>query len=202
MEWEQLITDWKNYTDLSFEEKKLSREELQSVFESQTKNSLQTINRNMRLDAILMSVVAVIFITLAFVLNLQSRLFISLSLMALVTILLIHYRIKYLLINKLDWKQDLRSVLQRLVNRLRLYMLVYKIAAPILVTCLYIAMQTNMFFYQYGHYQFDETYWIKQTVAIPVALVAFTFISWLTHKLYGRDLKNMQENLEQLSLSQ
>lgn len=198
MEWEQLITEWKSYTDLSFEEKKLSREDLQTVFESQTKKSLQTINHNMRFDAILMFIVAVVFIVLAFILNLQSKLFISLSLVALVTVLLIHYRIKYLLLNKINWNEDLRSVLQRLVKRLRLYVLIYKIAVPVLVTCLYIASQINLFFYRHGHYQFDQFYWIKQVAAIPVALITFGFVVWLTHKLYGKDLRNMRDNLEQL----
>ncbi|ELR69249.1 hypothetical protein C900_05320 [Fulvivirga imtechensis AK7] len=167
---------------------------LNDIFEIRTKRAVGKINRNMLWDAILMLIATAGFIVITFALGLKSRFMISGELILIATILGIHYRIKYLTINKFDFEDSgIGVAIRKVIKRLKGYIILYKILIPALSAVLYLLYCSNAYYYEYGSYSLSE---LGTSSIAPVLLITITcyLVAWkVTQIMYGQELKKLQE---------
>ena len=84
-----------------------SRTEIEDIFRIRTKRSLSKINIKMLWDAVLMAVSVVVLVVATFMIGLKDKYLVSLEIIGVMLFLFIHYRIKYRLLNKLNFELDL-----------------------------------------------------------------------------------------------
>lgn len=110
---------------------KYSQKEIKSIFEIKTKHTLKIINRKMFIDAIAMLITASILIAITFTLGLKSRFIVSAQILGLVAVLLIHYKTKYLLLNRgYLSSRGLFDTFRKTYRTFRNYMITYLVIVP------------------------------------------------------------------------
>lgn len=166
-----------------------SRAELEGIFEVRTKRSIQNINRTMLKDALTMLLTAIVFIAITFGLGLSERYFIAIEIVALSLLLLIHYRVKYALLNNINLANEgLKVGLIKLLNRVNAYMTIYKMVIPLFTGLIYL-----------------RTIFILDSVSFPyiIILLPLTFTIYLLtrhfcDRIYGEDINKLKGLLIEL----
>lgn len=177
-----------------------SRNELESIFEIKTKRELNGINRKMRWDMIFMVITATVIIGVAFLLGLSDRFSLSVELILLVSVVSIHYRIKYFKINEINLsKYNLATGLTKSIKSLRFYIKLYRIFIPALATV----------FYGYQRWMLLKTkkdlpdqiseVLIESLLVMIVGVSVYFLTKWMSEKLYGKELRKMEEYLSKLN---
>ena len=181
MEFNELKRGWRQ---LDLERVKYSKEELDSIFEVRTKRNISKINKSMLVDAILMMITAGFLIFTTFILNLQSRYLVSLEILGFVFVMLVHYKIKYTLINRQpDFEsEDLLSGISVIVKRIKNYVLAYKLIVPLIICALYARFNYTA--------SLDINYlWLLA----PIFLGGFLIVHWTCRLMYGKALGELLE---------
>jgi len=171
---------------------KYSRAEINQIFELKTQRSLRSTNRKMLLDLLLMGATTILLITLTFFIGLQSRFLVSGQIAIIAGVLLIHYRIKYNLLNHVDLIGDgIKLAIVKIKNRLDAYLVFYQAALPPLFGLLMLKFQ----FETYGSWNeiLDGWYYVAITLVL-----SFFIVRVLCYKIYGDDLKNFKNLIDVL----
>ena len=129
---------------LNVSDVRYSTSELNEIFEVRTKHAVSKINQKMWFDAILMIFTAVTLIAATFLIGLQDRYLISSEIIILSMVLLLHYRIKYHLLNRINFEEAFNKALKKVSHRLTIYMTVYVILIPLGVGILYLNIQWKL----------------------------------------------------------
>lgn len=194
MELDELKETWKTSNPVHY-----NREELDSIFEIKTRRSLKSINRSMLNDAFLMVLATAGFITLTFILGLKSRYVISGELVLVATLLGIHYRIKYLTINKINLNQNsIKEAISLIIKKVRVYLVLYKVLTPLIAGGLYLLYEVNAHYYQAGSYSLADPVF-SLGIAAGIALLALVLTHLITRAMYGRELGRLRQLHDDLS---
>lgn len=111
-----------------------SRDELHSIFEIKTRHAVKSINRKMSVDAIIMGITTAVLVMITFSLGLKSAFVVSSQIVGLSVVLLLHYRIKYMLLNRHHSVQlGLYNAIKRTFVTLKIYMALYLFIVPAMV---------------------------------------------------------------------
>lgn len=177
----------------------ISKNELQELFESKTKTALNQINRNMRIDAIIMIGLSLAFISSTFLIDLQSKWSVSLSLLGMTIFLMLHYHLKYYLLNNFNFENhSVIDVIKTVIRRLKIYRTLYLIIIPSFTAMLYILLLRNLFYYEYYHYEFNEQFWLLTNLVIPLIIGVILLVRKLFIKMYGQKIRVLHSYLEEL----
>ncbi len=169
-----------------------SRTEINQIFEFKTERSLKSTNRKMLLDLLLMGVTTIILIAITFYIGLQSRFMVSGQIVIIACVLIIHYRIKYILLNNVDLTKDgIKSAVLKIKNRLEGYMVFYQAILPLFFALLMVKFQ----FDTYGKWNEVLGHW-HYTIATLV--ISFIVVKLLCYKIYGNDLSNFKKLFDSL----
>lgn len=178
--------------DLKSESIAYSRTEINQIFELRTQRSLKSTNKKMLFDLLLMGVTTILLIAITFYLGLQSRILISGQIGIIACILIIHYRIKYILLNNVDMISDgIKSAVIKIKNRLEMYIIVYQIVLPPLFSLLMIKFQFDTL----GSWSavLAKWYYVAATFVI-----SFVVVRLLCFKIYGNDINNFKNLIKSL----
>ncbi|QSE97135.1 hypothetical protein [Fulvivirga lutea] len=118
-------------TDVSY-----SKSELEDIFKIKTQSAVQRINRTMLIDALVMIGLTALLVLITFYLGLKSRYVVSSQIIGAAAILLVHYKIKYRLINVFNPNLSVIENAQKTYNYLKRYCLAYYIITPLLTLSL------------------------------------------------------------------
>ncbi len=94
------------------EQPNYSRAEIQDILRIRTKRSLSRVNSTMFWDAVFMGLTVAMLVGVTFIIGLKDKYIISLELIGLAFCLFIHYRIKYRLLNKINFDIDFRNKIE------------------------------------------------------------------------------------------
>ncbi|MTI39789.1 hypothetical protein [Fulvivirga lutimaris] len=172
---------------------KYSRTEINQIFELRTERSLKSTNRKMLIDLLLMGITTAILISITFFIGLQSRLLVSGQIAIIAGILIIHYRIKYMLLNNVDLSNNgIKPAITKIKNRLEGYIVFYQIALPPLFSLLMVKFQ----FDTYGGWNgvFNKWYYVAGTFVLSLVVVRF-----LCNKIYGKDMDRFKSLIDSLN---
>ncbi len=169
---------------------KYSRAELESIFEVRTKSSVKDINRKMLLDALFMLLTTSILILVTFLLGLKSRYLISGQIIGFALLLLMHYKIKYIMLNRVSFHKDhIRKGIIKVYSRLRNYVVAYYIIVPLFVLTLLTKTRSDL------GYDFD----INGLLLSLIALFSSLIVTHLLVKiLYRKDLERLMAIVKNL----
>ncbi|MEQ8925111.1 MAG: hypothetical protein RLO81_04820 [Fulvivirga sp.] len=115
---------------------KYSSQELESIFEIKTLSTVQRINRTMLIDALVMTGLTALLVGVTFYLGLKSRYVVSSQIIGAAAILLVHYKIKYRLINVFNPNLSIVQNSERTYKYLKRYCSAYYIIVPLLTVSL------------------------------------------------------------------
>lgn len=177
-----------------------SRNELESIFSIKTKREVDGINKKMLWDMVLMIAMAAVIIGLAFLLGLRDRFSLSVEVVLLVALISIHYRIKHLKISRINLSRyDLTTGIKKVVKTLKLYLKLYTIVVPLL----------GSVFYGYQRWQFlriknnlpadVNNVLMESAILIAVGITIYFITRWVSQKLYGKEVKRMEDYLHKLA---
>jgi len=173
-----------------------SKAELKSIFEIKTRRQVKSVNKIMLLDYALMTATALVLIATTFLLGLKSRYFITFEIVGLSTVMAIHYWIKYRLLNPKSLQhKDLKSTIEQLIKRLKGYLIAYKVIIPFMVSAVYLRLQYNLMSLQNRTPQESI---IELLFVVPIAVLCYLFVQWLSAKMYGTQLSKLKNNFSQL----
>lgn len=165
---------------------KYSRAEINQIFELRTARSLKSTNKKMLIDLLLMGVTTILLIAITFFIGLQSRFLVSGQIVIVAGILIIHYRIKYILLNNVDLTSDgIKSAVIKIKSRLEGYIIFYQVSLPILFTLLMLKFQLET----HGNWSnvLGNWYYLASTFIISIVVVRL-----LCNKIYGNDLRSFK----------
>lgn len=171
---------------VDFSTVKYSKDELDNIFQLRIKGNIASMNKKMLMDAILMGLVTSLLVAITFYIGLRNRYVISMELVGFAVLLLIHYRIKYVLLNNVNLHaQTVNSTVEKVYKRFKAYWIAYHWFVPMLSAALSIQLCRVL------NYQFDS--W-----QLIVATVMTMIISWvITHnvvkRLYGKEYQSLQK---------
>ncbi|MBL3657564.1 hypothetical protein [Fulvivirga sediminis] len=195
MELDELRKSWKAQTD----EAKYSKREINEIFEVKTKRSLKVLNRSMLFDALLMIVTIVAFISYSFLMGLKDRLWISAELITMALVLTLHYKIKYNLINQLDFEANgVKSAMTKTIRKLKKYIKIYETAIPCISTLLFITYLARVNFYEHGTYFSSALITYKLAFAPLCYLATWLIVKFLAKWMYGKSILKMESDLKKL----
>ncbi len=166
-----------------------SAQELNEIFEIRTKRAVSNVNRKMLWDAILMVIVAAGLIAVTFLTGLKSRYLVSGEIVAMSVLLLIHYRIKYYLLNTIGFDGNIRQAMFQCLNRMQLYMYVYWTVVPLGISLLYLDLQNQLI--RLIEPDTSELI-VRYALVLPLGLVIFFITRKLTYVLYGQDMDRLR----------
>lgn len=172
-----------------------SRAEIESIFELRTKKTVRSINKKMLIDALLMITTTVVLVAITFSLGLRSRYIISIQILSLALLLLAHYRIKYLLLNKLDLhSHSVTEVIQVTFKTIRRYWIGYHVVIPLLFSSLTWYLISGIAKHQ------DSLVTLMISSAIGILTLGITNV--LVRKIYQGDYQQLKKNYEQFQLAE
>lgn len=179
MELDQLKKSYKK------SEVKYSSEELKSIFEIRTQGSIKSINNKMLIDALLMILMTLVLITITFTLGLRSKYMVSGQIAGFGIILLLHYRLKYFLLNNINFERnDIRSAIRKVFKIFKMYWYGYQIIIP--------AMTITLFAFVNEYAVLLKN--IGPLFIYPiVGLISFFITSSLLKTIYGAEFKKLKE---------
>ncbi|MEO0555432.1 MAG: hypothetical protein AAF149_19655 [Bacteroidota bacterium] len=173
-----------------------SRNEIEDIFRIRTKKSISKINSKMLWDAVFMLVTVVILVSATFMIGLKNKYLISFEIICMAAFLLIHYRIKYYLLNKLNFELDIKASIHVAVKRLKIYINIYKMIVPSAIAGFYLKIQFDLF---------TITDWSVFEIAVrfglflPLSVLVFVITDRLTKLMYSNqlhELKSLSKDLD------
>ncbi len=186
MELEELKTKkWQNEVSYSLDE-------LESIFEIRTKSTIKNVNRKMFIDAMLMLLTTTVLISTTFWLGLRSKYIVSGQIIGFACFLLMHYRIKYLILNNVNLlsntiRDGIASVYKRLYN----YIIAYYIFIPIFAISLMFKIRSDL------GYQIELS--TENALIYSVTLMGSILVVYLLSTvLYKKDLARLKSLLSTL----
>ena len=194
MEIEALKEAWKAYSINKEHKHHFDTEDIEKAFRVKIIEGVQRINKKMMIDAFLMTLtIGILMMITTLWLALRSAPLVIVSLGVLYLILMVHYRIKYKVINRsVDFKHGVLTSITDLLRKILWYMKIYQVIIPILSLGLYIIFA----FYRdllSGHgFQYGVSFWIKVIFVIPVLWLSHRFTQWLIFKIYGQEIKQLK----------
>ena len=196
MELDELKEAWKTRDkDVHY-----SRNELESIFEIKTRRSLREINKSMLTDAVFMILATAGFMSVTFILGLKGRYVISGELLLVATLLGLHYRIKYLTFNKINFnKNNIKEAVARIIKKVRVYLWLYKVLTPLIASGLFLLYQANLSYYQTGIYALNTPFY-SISIAAGIGILALILTHFITQAMYGKELNRLRKLYEELSL--
>lgn len=190
MELEELKKVW----NVKEPEVTYSKQALRDIFEVRTKRAVSRINRNMLWDGAFMILATIGFIAVTFALGLKDRFMISGELLLIATVLGIHYRIKHLTINKFHFANSgIVTSIRRITNKLKGYIILYKILIPTLSAALYLLYCLNVHFYKYGSYSLSALNASSIITVLLITVICYLITRRITQIMYGKELQKLQE---------
>ncbi len=176
-----------------------SRQELNDIFEVRMKSTVDQVNKKMLWDAVLMLVVAGGLIMATFLIGLKQRYWVSGEILVVSLLLLLHYRIKYYLLNRFDFEGNVMQALMRCKKRLLFYMKVYWGVVPSSIGILYLSIQTGLV----GYPAMDDPGSILRfSLVFPIVWVLFVITKKLTQFLYGEDITHLNGLIKEMEFLQ
>ncbi|MEO1054333.1 MAG: hypothetical protein AAFX87_27090 [Bacteroidota bacterium] len=194
MELEELKKAWKETTSEKQVKLAYDRSDLHHLLETKVRDTLKSVNRNMLSDALVMVGTVIMFIALVFIIDLKASLSISVTLAVAALVLLLHYRVKYILLNKPNLAINGISMgLRKIIKGLRIYITTYKIVLPLFAAALYIMALINIDIYSHGSLQWNLPFLTKAALSIPLSILMYYLTRQLVNRLYGKHLKRLEE---------
>lgn len=172
-----------------------SKAALSDIFEVKTKRTVRAINRTMLLDYTLMLIAAAGLIALTFFLGLKSRYIVALEILTVTSLMIIHYGIKYRVINSVNLQHnDVKHSISKLSNRLNAYLLAYRVVIPVFIGAVYLKIQWNLL-------QIKGVEWQEELLAIglavPIMVLTYFLVQWISKRMYGRAIEQLKQLKEQ-----
>ena len=178
------IEDFKGKIDLSGVS--YSEAEIESIFQLRTKSTIKNINRKMLLDALLMIITAILLISLTFAIGLRSRYYVSTQIIGLSLLLLAHYRLKYLHLNKSDFHhQSIREVISSTYRTFKKYWIGYHIVVPLMMASLSIKLMLDL-----SH---DINMLFSIFISVCSGLVGLMVTYIVAKKMYHKEYNKLKE---------
>ena len=185
MDIDKLKKDWQQSTD----DLRYSRAALNSIFEVKTKRSLRQINRSMWLDAVIMLLVTASFIVISFMLGLKDRYVISGELLLVALLLYIHYKIKRMMLNQVQFTDsNIKNVLERIISKMQVYLYAYSIIIPATGAGLYLLYQYNLSTYSRMPFTLATT---DILITSCVGATLFLITRFICRLMYGHELDKL-----------
>ena len=165
-----------------------SASELNDIFAVKTKHAVNRINRKMWWDAVFMVLTAATLIVTTFLIGLRDRYLISSEIIILSAALFIHYRIKYYLLNKINFEEKFNHAVTKVRRRLRVYMRIYEVVIPLGIAALYLNIQIDLIAMKHTE-ALDKI--IRLGFTLPLISVVYVLTKKLVHLIYGPDLEKL-----------
>lgn len=181
--------------EVNSKELRYSRSEIEDILRIRTKRSLSQINRKMMIDAISMIGSVWVLVTVTFLIGLKDRYIISLEIVGLASLLLIHYRIKYKLLNRLNFEIDICSAAKKAAKRLSSFMLIYLWVIPTGISTLYLYIQLSLSIL--AEWSLEETIF-RYGLVVPLILIGIFLTRGLIKLLYQTHLDELNEVVHNL----
>ncbi|MEQ8476611.1 hypothetical protein [Fulvivirga sp.] len=170
-----------------------SRTEINQIFELRTVRSLKSTNKKMLIDLLLMVITTAFLIGITFFIGLQSRLLVSGQIVIIAGILIIHYRIKYMLLNNVDLSSNgIKPAITKIKNRLEGYITFYQLTLPPLFSMLMVKFQFDINGGWIG--VFNKWYYVACIFVLSLIVVRF-----LCYKIYGKDMGRFKSLIDSLN---
>jgi len=197
---DELQNLWTTHSEKVVNELQLDETELSNQLIDKANNAIRQINRVMRIDAIIMMAITALFISITFIINLESKYSVSLLLLCMMMFLGVHYWIKHTLINNHDFKnENIANILNKKMKYLRWYERAYYYGIPIIFLGLYIYLQTILLTLSSGVVEFNMSTSLRYSLGIPatflVHLLTKVFYDWL----FGKELQTLESIVEKLN---
>ncbi|MEM9857373.1 MAG: hypothetical protein AAF843_08460 [Bacteroidota bacterium] len=178
------------------EQPNYSRAEIQDILRIRTKRSLSRVNSTMFWDAVFMGLTVAMLVGVTFIIGLKDKYIISLELIGLALCLFIHYRIKYRLLNKINFDIDLHNAAQTAIKRLSKFISIYLWIIPSSVSAIYLYTQFRLF--EVTSWQWGETL-SRFSLVIPIAVITLLITRGLIRIMYQRHLKALKHIVNDLA---
>lgn len=176
-----------------------SEEQLRQALALKTKSSVSRINRNMLIDAIVALMISVGIIIFTVYLNLENKWLVITFIIFISTILAVHYRVKYKMINLIDLEtESIREGIEKLISRLEWYKRLYLLLIPIFTCLLFTIVHILLFSHIIGPWFYALSFWAWEALVIPVVLSVYFIVKILYHRMFGKHLELLKENLLEL----
>jgi len=169
-----------------------SEEELQSIYKIKSKRILNSIKRNLWVDAILMVITIGIFIVLLFIMDFNSKLIDSLSLLTIGVLLLLFSRLNFLKLSGISSNvSDVRQMISHLIKQMEFYYRLYIIIVPVLASLLFILYRLKTFYFEHQHYQIDQKFFVSIWPALPLCLIFYFLTRFVFNRLFNQQKKEL-----------
>ncbi len=183
---------------LNKNEPRYSRQEIEGIFEVRAQRTVGNLTKIMRYDLIIMIVMAIAMISLTFALNLQDRYFISLEILLVTGVLYLHYAIKRKVIYNQLSKVGIKSSIENILAKIKLYINLYLALVPIILCTVYLKTSFDVM----QAFEFSHTlFWVLILITIPLAYVTYKVTEWLANRLYKPTLEKLTLLNNQFKLS-
>jgi len=170
---------------------KYSKAALSDIFEAKTKRTVRSINRTMLLDYTLMLIAAAGLIALTFFLGLKSRYIVALEILTVTSLMIIHYGIKYRVINSVNLQHDdVMQSISKLSKRLNAYLLAYRLVIPVFIGAVYLKIQWNLLQIKGVNWQ-EEL--LALSLAVPIMVLTYFLVQWISKRMYGKAIDQLKQ---------
>lgn len=178
----------------------LDQAQLNKQLIDKTHGAIHQINKVMKIDALIMVILTIVFIAVTFVINLQSKYTVSLLLFGMMVFLGVHYWIKYIFINKNDFENEsIVGILSKKITYLAWNKQVYVYGVPVFSFVFYLYLQTLLMQLKFEAFIISEMVLIRYGLGIPFAIGIYFFTKWLHGRLFGKELKTLQRIVDELN---
>jgi uncharacterized membrane protein YccF (DUF307 family) len=175
------------------DEQRLDEAQLNSLLIAKSENVLAKINRILRLDVLIMLMVSSFFIAMTFVLDLANRNSVITIISVMMAYLAIQYYGKRQLSSKHDFNKDnILDILKNKLKSLKLSKRLNIIGIPILFLGFYLYLQSIL------SGAIDNITFIQVGIGILISLVSFFFTNWLFERLFGNQIRVIEEIMKEL----
>jgi|GEM_PF-3772125 len=191
---DELQNIWDAHQDKVGKEQHLDEFEIKQQLKVKSNDALRRINSVMRLDVIIMVIVTGLFIMVTFILNLESRYTISMILFEMMIVLGAHYWMKHYLINKYDLDNDnIAEIITKKLKYLKWNKHIYIYGIPVFFFGLYLYFQNV-----WAQVIPNVTVWNMYIIGVLLTIFVYIFSKRLHNFLYGKELKVLEDIIDQL----
>ena len=191
---------WSSHNDKHINEQHFDQDQLAEQLINEKNNAIHKINKVMRIDAIVMVVVTSLFITVTFILNLESKYTISFLLFAMMSFLGLHYWIKHYIINKYDFKnENIAGILTKKLKYLEWNRHAYIYGVPTFSFGFYLYLQTILMNVNFDNFSVNSIVFLKYSLSVPFAIGIYFFTKWLYKRLFSKELKILEDIVDQFN---
>jgi uncharacterized membrane protein len=191
---DELQDIWDAHQDNVGKQQHLEESEIKQQLRGKSNDALGKISRIMKMDVILMTIVTALFIMVTFIINLERRYSVSFVLFTTMMILAIHYWMKHHLIHKHDLDNDnIAEIIGKKLKVLKWNKQIYITAIPLFFSGLFLHFQQVL-----AVAMSNPQSWQMYTLGLVMTILIFFFSKWLHHFLYGKEIKLLEDIMEQL----